>query len=358
MHRSPAIGLAGVLMLSAASAALAQPAGPVVVTIKPIHSLVATVMEGVGEPVLLLSGAASPHTYSLRPSDARALASAAVVFWVGPGLEAFLTDSLATLAPRASHVALAQSPGLSLLATREGGVWEEHAHEEGDGDHADEDHDHDHAEDEHEHAEDEHDHAEEEHDHADDHDDHDHAEDEHDHADHDHGPVDMHFWLDPIRAADIADDIAEALAAVDPGNAGAYRANAAALQADLVALDAELAALLEPVHDVPYVVFHDGYQYLEARYGLTGVGSVAINPEIPISAARLRALEAVVEERGARCAFGEPAFNTPIVETIAADTGIRFGVLDYLGVGIAAGPDAYDAILRANAASLVECLGD
>src|SRR5262245_31152373 len=100
----------------------------VVAGIKPVHSLVGRVMQGVGEPVLLVKGTGSEHSYSLRPSEARALEQAEVVFWVGETMETFLIKPLRALAGNAKVIELAQTPGLTLLPTREGGMWEPDEH--------------------------------------------------------------------------------------------------------------------------------------------------------------------------------------------------------------------------------------
>lgn len=113
-------------MLAIALVMLAQAAAAapkVVVSIKPLHSLVAGVMEGVGAPTLLLSGAASPHVHSLRPSGARALAAADIVFWLGPELEAFLERPLASLAGEARVVRLGALPGLTHPPGGAAHVW-------------------------------------------------------------------------------------------------------------------------------------------------------------------------------------------------------------------------------------------
>ena len=103
-------------MICAGLGCRAAAAPAVVATIKPIHSLVAAVMEGVGTPELIVKGGASPHTYSLKPSDARALAGADLVFWSGHGLEVFLEDSIETLAPNAKIVALSETAGARAAA--------------------------------------------------------------------------------------------------------------------------------------------------------------------------------------------------------------------------------------------------
>jgi zinc transport system substrate-binding protein len=310
-HRKSRLAAAGWL---AAALLLALPAAAqpqVVASVKPVHSLVAAVMAGVGTPGLLVHGAASPHTYALRPSDAARLSGARVVFWIGPAYEAFLVKPLASLATGARVVALATAPGVATLAPREGGVWEEDEH------------------------------------------------------DHDHGSpgeapgarIDGHLWLDPRNAVAMAQAIAAVLSEVDPPHAGAYAANAGKLGERLGALDDALAKTLAPVRGVPFVVFHDAYQYLERRYGLTAVGAVAVSPERRPGARRVAELRDKIGKLGARCVFAEPQFEPALVRTLVAETGARTATLDPLGADLADGPGLYEAMMRRLAASLTACLG-
>ena len=291
----------------------------VVASIKPVHSLVASVMAGVGEPTLIVKGSASPHTYALKPSDAGALESAGIVFWTGHGMELFLADALETLATGATVVELAESPGITLLPVREGGAFEAHAHE--DEGHEDEEHDH--------------------------------AHEEHDHE---HEEGDMHFWLDPENAKLMVTQIATTLAEADPENATAYQANAEAELVKLDALEAELAATLAPIADKPFIVFHDAYQYFEARFGLTLAGSVTVTPDVMPGAARIDELKAKVAELGATCVFAEPNFEPTIIAAITEGSPARSGILDPEGGALAEGVDLYPTLLRGLAASLVDCL--
>jgi zinc transport system substrate-binding protein len=337
-------GAIAVLML-AASAARAQ-AVDVVVSIKPVHSLVAAVMEGVGLPALLIEAAGSPHTYSLRPSEARALEGADVVFWVGDGLETFLERPLAALAADARVVELAAAEGIHLLATREGGLWEAPGHGPADDGHDDHDDDHDD------------DHQARGHDaHADDHAEEHAAADEHHHQDgHAHGEHDMHLWLDPHNAAAMARLIAASLAEADPGNAATYEANAARLEKGLEALDGELRAKLEPIAERPFIVFHDAYQYFERRYGLNGAGSISVSPEQRPGARRLQEIQARLAEVEAACVFAEPQFEPALVETVVEGTRARTGVLDPLGAELAPGPGQYFELMHGLADALAACL--
>lgn len=291
----------------------------VVASIRPLHSLVAQVMAGVGAPSLLVQGAGSPHTYSLKPSEARALAGARAVFLIDESFETFLVKPLANLAKTAKVVAIADAAGIKTLPRREGGPWEEH------------DHGHDHAKDKH-------------------------GKDKDKDHDHDHGAVDGHLWLDVANARAILGVVVATLAEIDPPNAARYRANAARADADLAALDGELAETLKPIAARPFIVFHDAYQYLEARYGLTAAGSVTVSPDKPPGAKRLTVLRERIAAQKIACVFSEPQFKPAVAQSLAKDGGARTGVLDPNGADIPQGPGHYAAMMRALAGSLRECL--
>jgi zinc transport system substrate-binding protein len=305
----PSIALCLLTWTCVASAA-ASPPPVVVASITPVHSLVAAVMENVGSPTLLLPSGASPHTASLRPSDAAVLQRADVVFWVGEAMETFLAKPLAVLAARARIVALADSPGMVLLPPRGGGAWDRHDHDESVGDGGE------------------------------------------------RHSTDMHIWLDPVNAIVMADAIASALTEVDPAHAGAYAANVAALRRRLQALDEDLRAELRPVAGKPYVVFHDAYHYLEARYGLSPVGAITISPDRAPGARTLADIRNRIASSGALCVFREPQFEPALVGTAVAGTPARVAVLDPLGADLAPGPDAYFTLMRRLAGSLSTCLGE
>ncbi len=293
----------------------AQPAGAskpsVVATIRPIHSLVAAVMQGTGEPRLLVEGIASPHTYVLKPSDAKALANADVVFRVSEGLEPFTAKLVQSLPKTVRVVTLEATPGLTLYALRTGATFETH-------DHGAKGHKHGHK--------------------------------------HEAGGTDGHIWLDPANAKLLAAAIAQTLAQAAPQHADRYRANADALVARIDALTTELDAAVRPLAGRSYVVFHDAYQYFERRFGLTPAGSVTVSPEVPPSARRITALRRKITELRAVCIFAEPQFAPKVIDPIVEGSSIRRGTLDPLGAAIPAGPEQYPALLRALANDLRSCL--
>ncbi|HLO79134.1 MAG TPA: zinc ABC transporter substrate-binding protein, partial [Magnetospirillum sp.] len=227
----------------------------VVASIQPLHSLIASVMQGVGEPALVVGGSQSEHTYALKPSDARTLQAARLVVLVDESYETFLAKPLKARADGVEVVALARLPGAVRLPTREGGTWEP---------------DHD------------------------------------GHDEHGHGALDGHLWLDTGNARLLVAAVAERLSALDAEHAATYRANAAATLARLDALEAQMKARLEPVASRPFVVFHDAYQYLEKHYGLAAAGAITVDPDRPPSARRLAALRDRLRTAGAACVFREP----------------------------------------------------
>jgi zinc transport system substrate-binding protein len=310
--------LAIALGLIAPTAAAAEEPD-VVASIKPVHSLVAGVMAGVGEPVLLVKGAASPHDYALKPSDAAVLENADLVFWVGEGFERSLADD-------SRVVELAETDGLVLLPPREGGLWEPELDEHTEAEHVGDDHDESEAEER--------------------------AEGKY----HDHGALDGHVWLDPRNAKLMTAKIANILADRDPDHAATYRANGEALQAKLDALDAELASRLAPVKSAPFIVFHDAYQYFEKRYGLAGVGSITVSPEQPPGARRLQEIQERIAAQGVRCVFREPSFEPALVDAVIAGTPTRSGMLDPEGASLNEGSELYFELLRGIADSLRSCL--
>ena len=345
--------------------------------IAPVQSLVAQVMGDLGEPALIVAPGASPHGYAMRPSEALALERAEIVFWIGEGLSPWLADPLETLAGDARHVTLIETPGLTLLDRRSGATFAAHDHDHGDhddhdhDDHADhDDHgDHDHADhDDHDHDDHaDHDHDDHAHDDHDDHDHDDHADHDHDHGDHgdhddhahddhdDHAGADPHLWLDPENAKVWLDVIASELGALDPDNAAAYAANAAAAKAALDAQSDAIAARLAPMRGVPLVVTHDAFQYFEARFGLTALGSVTDSDAADPGVARVVELQAAIAEAGAGCFLSDPGAASAGAIANLVPEGAVLSEVSPVFVPVPAGPDFYPALLEAVASGIEAC---
>jgi zinc transport system substrate-binding protein len=279
----------------------------VVASIAPVHSLVARVMQGAGTPHLLLPPGASPHDHALRPSDAAALERAALVFWVGPRLELWLTRSLTTLAAGARVVRLADTTGLTRLALREGALFETHDHASGTV----------------------------------------HGDDQ----------TDPHLWLDPENAKLWLGAIAAALAEADPARRALYLANAEAARSELDALAAAIETRLAPLRGRPFIVFHDSFHYFEHRFGIEAAGAVAPGDARAPGPARIATIRDRLRTLGTACLFSEPQSRPARIATVAEGTGARIAVLDPLGAGLRPGPDLYPDLLRGLAESLADCLG-
>ena len=266
----------------------------VVVSIQPVHSLVAGVMAGVAAPVLLGRGASSPHTHTLRPSDAAALERADIVFWVGPVLETFLQTPVRVLARTAHIVELGDDAELEFPTRKSGAMGD--------------------------------------------------------------SGIDWHIWLDPRNARRIVRRAVSVLGRRDAPNAERYRANGVRLTRRLDALEAELRAELAPVRAVPYVVFHDAYRHFEHRFDTTAVGAISASSARPPGAKRLAEIRDMSRAGRMACLFREPQFNPALVAALVAGTPVKTGVLDPLGNDLEPGPEAYFVVMRRLAQSLKSCL--
>lgn len=321
----------------------------IVTTIKPVNALVMGLTTGLNPPHLIIKGAGSPHLYSLRPSDAKALEAARLVFWIGEGMETFLETSLSKLAKNAVIVELGDAPGLVRHKYREGGNWAAHAHDEHkhDDDHANsrkhDDDDHDEAH----HDDDKHDHEK----HADEK----HGHEEHAHGEHDNG-IDMHLWLDPGNAKAMIDRIKSALIKAYPQHRAVFEENAARFAKKLSALDKDIRAVLAPVKSRPYVVFHDAFQYFEKHFGLNGVGAITLSPDRQPGAERIKEIQARIKQMNVSCIFAEPQFQPRQIASVIEGTSAKTAILDPLGANLADGPELYFKLMRQNAKALRGCL--
>ncbi len=286
----------------------------VVTSIKPIHSLASYLMDGVGKPDLIVDGYASPHGFALKPTHAKMLQEADLVFWVGEDLENFLEKPLKSIAKKSEKIELMEIKGLTKLKFRERNIFDEHGHKE----------------EEHGHKEDEHGHKEDEHGHK---------EDEHGHDEHAHGEHDPHIWLDPMNAKVILSEMAEHLIENDSKNEAKYKANLEKAHKDLDKLTKKVKSELNK--DFKSIVFHDAYQYFEKRFDINVLGAFTVNTDVMPGAEQLAEIREVIEHDKVSCVFSEPQFNPDIIKAVAKDTNIATGVIDPLGATLNPGKDLY-----------------
>jgi len=310
----------------------------VVASIKPIHSLASYLMDGIAKPDLIVDGYASPHGFAMKPSHAKMLQNADLVFWVGEDLESFLEKPLSSIAKKAEKIELMETKGLQVLKFRERNIFDEHDHD---------DHDHD-------------DHGKKEDDHDDhDHDDHGKKEEHDDHDDHDghkghaHGEFDPHIWLDPINAKAMLNEMAEHLIENDPKNEAKYKSNLTKALQEIDKLTIDVMTDLS--NSVSSIVFHDAYQYFEERFNVKVLGAFTVNTDVMPGAEQLAEIREIIEHDKVACVFSEPQFNPDIINAVAKNMKIKTGVLDPLGATLDPGKDLYFNLIRNMSASFKGC---
>ena len=305
----------------------------VVTSIKPLHSLASYLMDGVGKPDLIVDGYASPHGFSMKPSHAKMLQNADLIFWVGEGMENFLEKPLNSIAKKAEKIELMETKGLQVLKFRERNIFDEHDHDDHD-DHAKKEDDHD-------------DHDHDDHGKKEEHDDHD------DHEGHNHGEYDAHIWLDPINAKVILFEMSKHLIELDAKNESVYRDNLSKAYNEIDKLTKDVTAELD--QSVASIVFHDAYQYFEKRFNVNILGAFTVNTDVMPGAEQLAEIREIIEHDKVSCVFSEPQFNPDIIKAVAKDMNIKTGVIDPLGATLDSGKDLYFKLIRNMSASFKGC---
>ncbi len=305
----------------------------VVTSIKPIHSLASYLMDGVSKPDLIVDGYASPHGFALKPSHAKMLQNADLIFWVGEDLENFLVKPLKSIAKKAEKIELMEIKGLNKLKFRERNIFDEHD-DHGHDDHAKKEDDHD------DHGHDEDGHKEDDH-------------DDHGHEGHAHGEHDPHIWLDPMNAKVILEEMTEHLIENDQANASKYKANLKKAHKDLDKLIKKVKSELNK--DFKSIVFHDAYQYFEKRFKVNVLGAFTVNTDVMPGAEQLTEIREIIEHDKVSCVFSEPQFNPDIINAVAKDMNISTGVLDPLGATLNPGKDLYFDLISNMSKSFKGC---
>jgi zinc transport system substrate-binding protein len=268
----------------------------VAVTIKPVHSLVAGVMKGVGEPQLVMSTSASPHHYNLRPSERRALANASLIFWVGPELESFMPRILHSLDQSSTDIALIEAEGLLRLAART----------------------------------------------------------VHHHAD-THSRIDPHIWLSPQNAHIMVDVIANELSRVDATNAHIYEANRKRLHQRISETDGQIDRKLAASTSA-FLSYHDAYQYFENAYDLNNAGFVSSGDEISPSAKHVHELRDKIQKQQIHCLFYQAPNRPALVDTLTHGLAVEVFELDAMGTRLEAGENTWFEIISSLADAYKACL--
>ena len=289
------------------------------VDIAPLHSLVASVMNGVGVPSLIIPPGSSPHDHQLRPSEAKAMQDANIVFWMGEELTPWMENAVKTLSSNASVTTFLENDKTSLLEFREGALFEAHDHE-------DEQHDDEHDE---------------------------HDDDEHDEQG--HGSHDPHAWLSPNNAKAWLDVIAAQLSSYDTENAGVYFTNAASAKSEIEMMIAEINLALDPIRGGKFIVFHDAYQYFENDFDFQASGAISIGDASDPSPARIAKIQKRIRDEEINCVLAEPQFKANLVQTVMEGSQANTNVIDPLGAGLKPGILLYNKLIKNMAQSLADC---
>lgn len=262
-----------------------------------------------------------PHDLELGPRQTAEITEADLVVYLGE-FQAAVDDSVEA---NAGGATLDVADAADLLAVDESAEeHEEHSHDEG---HSEDDHDHD---------------------------DEGHSEEGHDH---DHGDEDPHFWHDPARMADVADEVATQLGEIDSENADSYTANAEALRQQLEGLDTEFEEGLAGCERDTVVVSHDAFSYLD-RYGLEFESINGLSPGAEPTPADLARLQDLIDDEGITTVFSERLVSPRLAESLARDAGVETAVLDPLeGLSDETADEDYLSLMRANLEALAQANG-
>ena len=272
--------------------------GPIVVTIKPLYSLVAHLTEGVEEPVLLMKQVQSPHHYTMRPSERRLLSSARMIIWVGPQMESYLSKVIQQ--QNTISISAMQANGLKLLDIRT-----KHSHQ-------------------------------------------------HTSEDTDSHSLDPHIWLSSHNAVAISQYISQQLIIDDPENTAQYKDNLRLLIEKISRLSAEIKTALEN-NKSPFIAHHDAFQYFEEENKLNYFDSIRADEETGASLKHLRHIKASIEKNNIQCLVYQPP-KPDIIDTLANKTAIKSFALDPLGQAASDEKQAWFKIMRDMATNFKRCL--
>ncbi|MXZ45013.1 MAG: hypothetical protein F4Z01_08615 [Gammaproteobacteria bacterium] len=302
-------------MIGFATCSFAEDELDVVTSIKPLHSIVSAVMSGVGEPKLIIPGFQSPHTHILRPSNMRTLQNANVVFLIDESCEASMGAATEALGDSVEVIQLMKVDDIELVR------WGGDSHGES--------HDDD-------------------------------AEEPQVESHRDLSMFDHHIWLDPLNAIVMAREVARVLSEHFEEHAEVFSNNADSFITEVEALIERLTESYDAatVSLKPFIVYHDGYQSFEHRFGLDGLTRAFLKGEYTPGAKHIQELQKQITDLKIECVFTEPQFDDEFVNSLEDQANLRVRTLDPLGATLDAGPDLYIELLENLSTSIIDCLTD
>lgn len=271
----------------------------VVATIRPLHSILSSILQGVSEPRLLLDQNQSPHHFSLRPSQRSLLAHANIVFWVGEELEAFMPRVIKSLPKNVKTVALINSPGLKLLKLRKHHD-KETAHE------------------------------------------------------HHPGNTDPHIWLSVDNTIELAKGMSDILALQIPEKRHSIETNLKKLVTKLNDLKTQLNNTFNK-RDFSYLVYHDAYQYFENDMNVSPLAAISDDEEQAPGIRHLRYINQLLASRPVSCIIINTLQQPPIVKNLVASSRLIKVYLEPLGQQFSPGPELYFRLMNTIAGGYRQC---
>ena len=292
--------LSTLLFLSLAVSAQAEI--NVVTTIRPLHSIVSNIMQGVGTPKLLMRTTVSPHDFTLKPSNIRTLNQADIIFWIGPSLETRLAKSIRNAGKSVHVVELMKSPKIKTLDIRA-------------------------------------------------------TEDAHDHGhNHNHDAADPHIWLNTQNAIAIASSVRIAMSKLDPNKEEIYTKNFNKFAARMAQIQESIRSKLKTVLKERFITYHDSVHYFEEEFGIDGHGAVAPSTEHRPGAKRISDLRKMIKAKNIACIFSQPYYNQKILQSIAKRSQAKIASLDTIGHSLKPGSKLYEDLMLNISNSIHNCL--
>lgn len=278
--------------------------GTLVVTIKPLYSLLAQLTDGIVEPVLLLEQIPSAHHYNLRPSQRKLLANAGMIVWVGPAMESYLSKIIQQTDDTVAVAALS-AKNLQLLQKRS-----QHSHDGRSFDNAV--------------------------------------------SAHEFHDIDPHIWLSSHNAIAISEHLAAALIRHDPVNRNKYEQNLSK-SINKIKLTSLFMKNNLSVKNREYIAYHDAYQYIENELGLKFVDSMSFDENAGTSLKHAREINTLITSKNIRCLVYQ-APKPAIVRTLQAQTSINAVALDPLALDISSDKNAWFELMQQMAVNFNQCL--
>lgn len=272
----------------------------VLVSIKPLHSLISHITEGINQTELLLDRQQSAHHFQLRPSQKRLINQSDIFFYSSDNIEYFVA-ALKNTSDNIEFIELAQAPGLKVLPVR--GFHDHDNHQPTDAD------------------------------------------------------IDGHIWLSIENAQHISRYIAAILSKRAPQYAQQYENNLKILLNKLSALKKVNLALLSKIKEIPFLVYHDAYQYFEHENELSGAHFITTSAEHSLGIKRVRSLKQLIKNKNIQCIFYEPPNIPPLITILTENNATRLAAIDPAGIQLEAGKQHYFNLLQQTTQTLFDCLG-